>query len=220
MDYQQFFPFIKHLLPEQKQMLLSSLRSLSVAKGQSLHDGHQCAGLYAVVSGLLRVYIFSDEGREITLYRLENYDICLLSASCMLRSIQFQVHIEAAEDSQIILLPTAVYSRLRDENIHVANYTNELLAARFSEIMWLLEQILYKKLDSRLAAFLIEEKERGHAPLSMTHEEISRQLGTAREVISRMMKYFQREGLIRQGRGCTEITDEKRLLALAQESLR
>ncbi len=220
MDYQQFFPFIKYLTPEQKHQLLSSLQPLSFKKGESIHDGQQCTGLYAVKSGLLRVYIFSDEGKEITLYRLADYDICLLSASCMLRSIQFEVHIQAAEDSQVILLPTSVYSQLREENVHVANYTNELLASRFSEIMWLLDQILYKKLDSRLAAFLIEEKERGNDPLTMTHEEISRQLGTAREVVSRMLKYFQREGFIQQSRGCTHITDEAALMALAQESLR
>lgn len=220
MDYQQFFPFIKYLTPEQKHQLLSSLQPLSFKKGESIHDGQQCTGLYAVKSGLLRVYIFSDEGKEITLYRLADYDICLLSASCMLRSIQFEVHIQAAEDSQVILLPTSVYSQLREENVHVANYTNELLASRFSEIMWLLDQILYKKLDSRLAAFLIEEKERGNDPLTMTHEEISRQLGTAREVVSRMLKYFQREGLIQQSRGCTHITDLDKLMALARESLR
>lgn len=220
MDYQPYFPFIKNLTPDQSAQMLASLRHLSFLKGESLHDGQQCTGLFAVETGRLRAYILSTEGKEITLYHLEPYDICLFSASCLLRSIQFEIQVEAAEDSRVILLPTPVYSRLRDENVSVANYTNELLAARFSEIMWLLDQILYKKLDSRLAAFLIEEKNLGHTPLVMTHEEISRHLGTAREVISRMMKYFQKEGLIEQQRGCTRILNEKKLLDLARESLR
>jgi len=91
MDYQPYFPFIKNLTPDQSAQMLASLRHLSFLKGESLHDGQQCTGLFAVETGRLRAYILSAEGKEITLYHLEPYDICLFSASCLLRSIQFEI---------------------------------------------------------------------------------------------------------------------------------
>ena len=173
-------------------------------------------GLLLLKSGQLRAYILSDEGREITLYRLFDRDMCLLSASCIMRSIQFEVIIEAEKDTDLWVIPPHVYRNVMAESAAVANYTNELMATRFSDVMWLVEQILWKSLDKRVAAFLLEETSiEGTDELKITHETIANHLGTHREVITRMLRYFQSEGMVRLSRGVIAVTDAGKLEALS-----
>lgn len=175
-----------------------------------------CIGLLLIQSGQLRAYILSEEGREVTIYRLFEMDICLFSASCIMPSIQFEVIIEAEKDTDLWIIPAWVYKQLLEESAPLANYTNEIMASRFSEVMWLIEQIMWKSLDKRLAAFLLDEASlEGTNQLRLTHEIIGNHLGTAREVITRMLRYFQSEGIVKLTRGSVEITDPKKLAALA-----
>ena len=172
-------------------------------------------GLLLVKSGQLRTYILSDEGREITLYRLFDMDMCLLSASCIMRSIQFEVTIEAEKDTDLWIIPAEIYKGIMKESAPVANYTNELMATRFSDVMWLIEQIMWKSLDKRVASFLLEETSiEGTNELKITHETIANHLGSHREVITRMLRYFQGEGLVRLSRGKITILDSKGLETL------
>jgi len=198
---------------EQQARILGSLVSHRVKKGTVIHNGSMdCTGLLLIKSGQLRVYILSDEGREITLYRLFELDMCLFSASCMLRSIQFDVTIAAEKDTEFWVVPTEVYKGILEESAPAANYTNELMASRFSDVMWLMEQIMWKSLDRRLAAFLLEEASiEGSDRLKITHETIANHLGSHREVITRMLRYFQNEGMVRLSRGVIEITDADKL---------
>lgn len=174
-----------------------------------LHDGAaDCTGLLVVQSGMLRAYILSEEGREITLYRLFERDVCLFSASCMMSGIQFEVTIEAEKDTRVWVIPTKVWKQLNEESAVLANYTNELMADRFTNVMWLIEQIMWKSFDKRLAEFLLEEASvEGTSLLKITHEVIGNHLGTAREVVTRMLRYFQSEGMVKLSRGMVEITD-------------
>ena len=154
---------------------------------------------------------------EVTLYRLLERDICLFSASCIMKNIQFDITIEAEKDSNICIIPAVIYKRLMEESAAVSNYTNEIMAARFSEVMWLIEQIMWKTFDRRLASFLLEEMAlEGSSGLKITHETIAGHLGTAREVVTRMLRYFQEEGMVKLSRGMINITDEKRLRKLAE----
>ena len=216
MEFQSCFPIWDQLSPAQQDSVLNSLTLRRVEKGTVLHSGGtDCTGLLLVRAGQLRAYILSEEGREVTVYRLFDRDICLFSASCMLRSIQFDVTIEAEKDTELWLIPPEVYRRLMEESAPAANYTNEIMAARFSEVMWLIEQILWKRMDQRVAAFLLEEAAiEGGDRLSVTHETIARHLGTHREVVTRMLRYFQNEGMVRLSRGTVEITGRDRLEAL------
>jgi len=171
-----------------------------------------CTGLLLVKHGQLRAYILSDEGREITLYRLFDRDMCLFSASCIMRSIQFDVAIEVEKDTSLWIIPPEVYKTIMEESAAAANYTNELMASRFSDVMWLMEQIMWKSFDKRLAAFLLEESSIEESTvLKITHETIANHLGTAREVVTRMLRYFQSEGMVKLTRGTVEITNEERL---------
>lgn len=215
MEFESCFPIWNRLTEDQRERMRNGVAARSVKKGAVLHSGGECTGLLLVKSGRLRAYILSEEGREITIYRLLERDMCLFSASCMIRSILFDVAIEAEEDTELWVIPAEVYSRIMEESAPLANYTNEIMAARFSEVMWLIEQILWKSMDKRAAAFLLEEAAmEGAKLLRITHEAIANHLGTHREVITRMLRYFQDEGMVRLARGSVELLDEGRLEAL------
>lgn len=213
MELQALFPVWDKLSDTQQNRILGSLTCRDIQKGTVIHNGSMdCTGLLLVKTGQLRAYILSDEGREITLYRLFDRDICLFSASCMLRSVQFDITIEAEKDTSLWIVPPEVYREIMEESAPVANYTNELMAARFSEVMWRMEQVMWKSMDKRIAAFLLEEAAiEGTARLSLTHETIARHLGTHREVVTRMLRYFQEEGLVKLSRGAVELQDEREL---------
>ncbi|HIS96595.1 MAG TPA: Crp/Fnr family transcriptional regulator [Candidatus Scatomorpha pullistercoris] len=178
--------------------------------------GTDCVGLLAVCSGRLRAYMLSEAGREITLYRLFERDICLFSASCMVKSLQFDMNIEAERDTELMVIAPDVYRGVMEESAALSNYTNELMASRFSEVMWLVEQILWHSFDRRLAAFLLEESAlEGGDELNITHERIAAHLGTAREVVTRMLRYFQSEKLVSVSRGTIKIENARGLETVA-----
>lgn len=218
MDFQSCFPLWNQLTPQQQELILSRLIDRTVKKGTVIHNGSMdCTGLLLIQSGQLRAYMLSDEGREITLYRLFEQDMCLFSASCIMRSIQFEMIIAAEKDTQLWVIPAEVYKQVMKQSAPAANYTSELMASRFSEVMWLIEQILWKSLDKRVASFLLEESAINQTnQLKITHEAIANHLGSHREVITRMLRYFQQEGMVKLSRGCVELADTKKLAALAQ----
>ncbi len=218
MDFSQYFPIWNKLTDDQRQQITQRVVRREVKKGTLLHDGsNECTGLLLVRSGQLRAYILSDEGREITIYRLFDRDMCLFSASCIMRSIQFDITVEAEKDTELWLIPPDVYQSVMNESAAVANYTNEVMASRFSEVMWLMEQIMWKSLDKRLAAFLAEEAAiEGSETLKLTHETIAKHLGSHREVITRMLRYFQSEGWVKVSRGTVEILDMDALEDLSE----
>ena len=132
-----------------------------------------------------------------------------------MRSIQFEITIEAEKDTELWVIPAEIYKSIMEESAPVANYTNELMATRFSDVMWLIEQILWKSLDKRVAAFLLEESAiEDSNELKITHEIIANHLGSHREVITRMLRYFQSEGMVCLSRGTIVLLDRKKLEAL------
>lgn len=206
------------LTPAQQTRLSEAARPQAFSAGELIHNGDaDCVGLLLVKSGRLRVFILSEDGREITLYRLLPGEICLFSASCMMPQIAFAVTVTAEAPSEVLVLPPDVYKAVMAESAPLANFTNELIAARFSDVMWLIEQILWKSFDRRLAAFLLAEAKLEHsATLHLTHEAIANHMGTAREVVTRMLRYFQGEGWVKLARGTLQLTDEPSLRALAE----
>lgn len=216
MDFENYFPVWNKLNKSQQDLILNSLITRKVKKGTIIHNGAlDCTGLLLVKLGQLRAYILSDEGREITIYRLFDMDMCLFSASCMMRSVEFEITVKAEKDSELWIIPTEVYKSIMNESTSLANYTNELMATRFSDVMWLIEQIMWKSLDKRVASFLLEETSiEGTNELNITHEIIANHLGSHREVITRMLRYFQEEGLVKLSRGKVTIIDEKSLKSL------
>lgn len=213
MDFQSYFPIWNKLTAAQQERILGGLMERKVSKGTVIHNGSMdCTGLLLIRTGQLRAYILSDEGREITIYRLFDRDMCLFSASCIMRSIQFEVTIETEKDTELWVIPAEIYQSVMEESAPVSNYTNELMATRFSDVMWLVEQVMWKSLDKRVAAFLLEEMSiEETTQLKITHETIAKHLGSHREVITRMLRYFQNEGMVKLSRGVIEITHAKKL---------
>lgn len=209
MELKDFLPVWNKLEENQQRILSESAFERKYLKGDILHNGnYECQGLFCVRSGQIRAFIVSSEGREITLYRLFERDICLFSASCILNSIQFSVIISAEKDSEITVIPSDVYKEIMKASAPLANYTNEILASRFSEVMWLIDQIMWKSFDKRLAAFLKEESViENSLSLRITHETIGNHLGSPREVVTRMLKYFASEGIVKLSRGVINIID-------------
>lgn len=213
MKLEDFFPFWQGLSEEWKARLTEAAVYRKIEKGTVVHSGSaDCLGLLLVCSGQLRAYIISEEGREITIYRLFERDICLFSASCMMRNIQFDITIEAEKDTEAWVIPPKLYRKLTEESAAAANYINEVMGSRFSEVMWLMEQIMWNRFDRRLASFLLEESAlEGSDSLLITHEKIANHLGSAREVVTRMLRYFQREGLVELSRGTICILSREKL---------
>lgn len=218
MVFSDSFPIWDKLSVQQQKMLSERVRTRTFPKGTVIHKGGMgCTGLLVVKTGQLRAFILSEDGREISLYRLLDRDICLFSASCIIRSIRFDVSIEAEKDSSLWIIPAEIYHQMMEESAKLANFTNELMAGRFSEVMWLMEQILWHSMDRRLAGYLLEQSSmEGSDTLTVTHEQIARDLGTAREVVTRMLRYFKNEGYVQLSRGSVEITDADRLSAIAE----
>ena len=216
MEFAEYLPFWDKLTREQQDHLAGAVEHWNVKKGTHIHDSSaDCLGLVMVRSGQLRAYILSEDGREITISRLFDYDVSLLSASCVMPDMQFNVMIEAEKDTEFWSIPACLFKNLVDESLAVSNYSRSLLSSNFSELMWLMEQIMWKSFDKRLAAFLLEESAiEDTAQLKITHEKIAAHMGTAREVVTRMLRYFQSEGMVKLTRGAIELTDKKKLDAL------
>lgn len=217
MKFSEVFPVWDQLTQAQQATLERAAVCTHAPKGTVLHNGSaDCLGLLLVCSGQLRGYILSQEGREITLYRLFERDMCLFSASCMLQSIQFDIQIQVEKDAAFWVIPPDVYKALMEQSAAVANYTNEVMSTRFSEVMWLMEQVMWKSFDKRLADFLLQESVlEGTTHLELTHEKIANHMGTAREVVTRMLRYFQQEGLVSLSRGAVDLEDEAALEKLS-----
>lgn len=213
MRLKDYFPVWEKLSPAQQEQLSAAAAKRTVREGTVIHSGSaDCTGLLLVDRGQLRAYILSDAGREITLYRLLDRDVCLFSASCIMRSIQFDVMIQAERNTELWIIPAEIYKGVMEQSAPLANFTNELMSARFSDVMWLLEQVLWKRFDQRLADFLLEESAlEGTTVLKITHEAIGSHMGNPREVVTRMLRYFQNEGWVTLSRGTVEIADPKKL---------
>ena len=213
MAFQNYFPIWNKLTPEQQQRIAGVIEHRNVKKGTFIHDSSaECLGLVMVRSGQLRAYILSEDGREITFGRLFDYDVSLLSASCVLPDLQFNVMIEAEKDTEFWSIPACLFKNLMEESLPVSNYARDLISSNFSELMWLMEQIMWKSFDKRLAAFLLEEASiEGSTSLKITHEKIAAHMGSAREVVTRMLRYFQSEGMVKLTRGAIEIADRNKL---------
>lgn len=214
--YKEIFPFWEEIPDADRDYICQNSMSVTYPKGAGVHDGNECSGVIFVCSGSLRLSMMSDEGKDITLYRLHKGDMCMLSASCVLQSITFDVFINAEEDSQCYVISGPAYAAVSERNPSIRIFSLEAAVSRFSDVMWVMQQILFMSMDKRLAIFLTDESARtGKDTITLTHEQIARYMGSAREVVSRMLKYFANEGIVEVSRKGVHILDKKRLRKLA-----
>lgn len=213
----KYFSFWPHLTSQEKELLGKNTSLEVYPKGTNMHSGDEnCAGIFLLKSGQLRTYLLSEEGRDITLYRLFAGDVCILSASCVLKEITFDVFIDAEEDTEVLIINSSVFNQIANQNIYMKCYGYQLATARFSDVIWAMQQILFMGADKRLAIFLLNEVNKNKKDtIKMTHEQAARYMGSAREVVSRMLKYFSSEGIVELSRGGIQIIDKKKLQSLA-----
>lgn len=238
-------PFWDRLSEEEQNRVRRASAIRVCEKGSVLRamEG-ECLGFIAVIAGDLRAHMMSEEGREITLYHIRTGECDVLTASCIMYQITFETQVSVEEDSRILIIPTSVLSRLKEENIYVRSFIYELLTDRFSDVMWTIQQILFYGIDQRIAAFLTDAAEqrgtgvRSDVPkqtcpvktsgvdgqggetfpeIRVTHEQIAREINTAREVVARVVRRMAEDGLLQTGRGKIVITDPDGLRELAGE---
>ncbi len=205
-----------HMSAGEQQQMLANTSLIRYSKGMNVYNGgNDCVGFVIVISGMLRVYMLSEEGKEITLYRLSHGDMCILSASCVLASITFDVHIDVEEDSQVLMVSSSYFSSLTKNNVYVECFAYRLATDRFSDVMWAMQQILFMSMDKRLAIFLWDELAKTDEDIiRLTHEQAARYIGSAREVVTRMLKYFAGEGIVELSRGGIKIINKEKLRRL------
>lgn len=167
-----------------------------------------CVGMVHVISGTVRIYLLSPEGREVTLFRLGAGKTCVLSAACVVRQISLDTHMMTETDCELLVMNAEAFGRLTDENVWARSFLFELASENLTSIMHTMERILFSRFDSRLASFLVAEHERtGETELRMTQSEIAERVNSAREVVARMLGEFEREGLVRKRRGSLILID-------------
>lgn len=213
--YREIFPFWNETPQSDRDFICRNSFAMTYPKGTNIHDGSECSGVIFVRSGSLRLYMMSEDGKDITLYRLHKGDMCMLSASCVLQAITFDVFVDAEENSECYVISGSAFAEVSARNPKIKIFALETAVSRFSDVMWVMQQILFMSMDKRLAIFLTDESARTKSDtVTLTHEQIARYIGSAREVISRMLKYFAAEGIVEVSRGGIKILDKVRLRRL------
>ncbi len=208
--------FWDFLNTDEKEKLLGATTYKKFRKGEHINNcSCECTGTIIVVKGSLRVYVMSEEGREVTLYHIKGGDVCVMSASCVLSLITFDVFIDAEEESVCYIVDEKCFDSIVNSNIHAKNFAMEKILSRFSDVVWVLQQVLFMSFDKRLAMFLVEKVEKTDSnEIYLTHEQMAQNLGTVREVVSRMLKYFENEEMIEMSRGKITVKNSEKLKKL------
>ena len=209
-------PFWDKLTENEKDDILAGSFLQEMAKGSATHhNSSECTGVEVVKEGRVRVFITSPNGGEITLYRLLSGDTCLLSAACMMKGLSLEINMEFEEETELIIIPKNIYKKLMDENPACTKFTLDLISEKFSDVMWLFNQYVFSNMAKRLSDTLLEHMAlEESSELIITHDIIARDLGTAREVVTRLLKQFQTDGIVKLSRGKIEILDIKKLKAV------
>lgn len=216
MELKNLFPFWSSLSDTEKSLVESVVYTEKYNKGMLMHRTEDsCKGLVTVLTGQLRTYIVSEEGREVTLFRVNEEEVCVLSASCLMDAITFEVLIEATEETEVLVFPSAILNQLMQQNPQVELFLYKNATEKFSDVMWTMQQILFLKIDQRVAQFLWDEMiQKNSMTLSITHDEIARYIGSAREVVTKVLKYMVKEHVLELKRGMIIINDKEKLRTL------
>ena len=209
-------PFWENLTEKEKDLVAQSAVIKTYEKGEIIHSSDDlCLGAINIISGEVRTFMMSDEGREITLFKIGEGETCVLSAACVMDAISFEVQMIAEDKCEILIITAAVLSKLSESNIYVKCFMYETATERFSDVMWAMQQLLFLRIDQRIASFLIDESVKNKSDeIQMTHEQIAVHINSAREVVARMLKRFESEKIVELGRGKITITDKESLKRL------
>lgn len=194
----QFFPFFE-------SPTIAFIQKAIPKDTVIFNEGDECGTVAFLLSGSIRISKIGKNGREIVLYRLGSGDSCILTISSVLANISYPATAVVEEDAEAILLSVQQFKELMTINPEFQQYIYKLLAARLLEVMTLVDEIVFHKMDERLIEYLLRHSKNDEDIIEITHEELASQLGSVREVISRLLKGFERDGLIQLSRGKVKI---------------
>ena len=197
---------------EKRQFIEQSL-NVKYEKGKVLmYEGMSCNNAIFVLEGSIRVYKVSEEGKEITLYRVEKGETCIITISCILANVHYQAIAEVEEDVTMLMMPLKIFHGLFSSSMAFQQFIFRTLSTRMTEVMMIVEEVAFKSMNTRIASFLLDQKEKNNSDIiKITHEKIAMELGTAREVVSRVLTDFQKKGAVQVSRGKIKVKDIKLL---------
>ena len=197
-EFIKIFPVLSNSRDVLVKELLAQSRVQDVPAGSRLYaEGDACAAIAFVLDGEVRVYKISESGREITLYEIGQGETCILNASCILSGTSYPANAVTLAPARIMLIPSTVFRRLMEEHEELRAFVFSLLSQRLSTVMELVEEVAFGRMDGRLMDYLLEKS--GENRLETTHQNIANDLGTSREVVSRLLKDLERKGEVKLG---------------------
>ncbi len=213
-EYLSRLPFWDYIDEEDQWELQEQALTATYQKGDYINSQSSSVGLLIILSGRLRASVVSTEGREATLF-LHAPGSTIPFVGDPRPDIALSYHFEAEELTTVLIIPAGLYQRLLSTNTYVSNYTSQLVLSYFTEAIYTLQQMIFVSVDRRLADFLLQESDfKKSNTLYLTHQQIAKSLGTAREVVSRVMKAFASQGLITSTRGMITLLDKKGLRSI------
>lgn len=210
--------FLEDLTSEEKELLFSSAFEITYNPDKILvEDGSICQNIYFVIDGLIRIYKLTPDGRELTLYRIGPGEMCLFTMGCIMEQEAFKAIAKIEKKTRLLAVPGDVFKSIMTQNITFQNFMFKKVLTALTELMVLIEEVTFHSINKRVASFLLHESSLHNSKhLKTTHEAMAQELGTAREVISRMLKEFEKNDLVSLSRGKITLINEKKLKVIAE----
>lgn len=204
------FPFVAEMEARLQARLFQQVIAKHLGDGEVLaREGTECGYLPFVLAGTLRVYKVGEQGKELTLYRVDRGESCILTATCILNRGEFPAIAQAEGSTELLLVPARLFTSFIDELPSWRHYLFALYARRLDLVLSVVEEVAFHHVDARIAAFLFESA--SNDAVQATHQRLASEIGTSREVVSRILKDFESEGLISTSRGLITIIDRDAL---------
>lgn len=210
----QAFPQLARLDGDCARMLEASARVVTIPPGTQLfRDGSECSSYVLVIEGSIRVQKVAENGREIVLYRVERGQSCVLTTNCLIARDDYAAEGITETDVKALVLPAPSFRALLAKSDAFRDFVFSAYAARISDLLMLIEEVAFGRIDVRLAAWLRQHADAA-GEIKATHQDIAVELGTAREVVSRQLKEFERRGWVALGRGRMQVRDRRGMESL------
>jgi len=211
----KYFPFLQEATADFRHKFYQAITLAHVPQGHTIaSEGAECAQLALVINGQVRVYKLGASGREITLYRINDGDSCILTASCIMSHAPFPAIAVAESDIEAIMIPAHFATAWMTESQPWCGFVFGLVSRRLADVISVLDSVAFQRMDVRIASYLADKAQHG-SRLNITHHEIATELGSSREVIGRILKEFEKRHWVELGRGQLLIQDLSQLQALA-----
>ncbi|MGL5314953.1 MAG: Crp/Fnr family transcriptional regulator [Peptostreptococcaceae bacterium] len=218
-ELEKIYPFLDCLDDNKKEIIKSSLIIKNYETDYTLiHEGASCIGFSLIVKGAIRVYKLSDKGREVTLYKLSSGDTCYLSMSCMLSNKSYPAFAEVIEPTTVAFIPSSIFNSFIYDTLDFQKYIFVNLYNKFNDVVNVLEEVAFESIDTRIAKYLLQTSRNSNNSmyLYLTQEKIAQEVGTSREVVSRMLTDFKNKDILTSSRGKITIQDFDKLSSLTK----